>query len=359
MLVLVVPCPGCQSTLKAPESMAGKKAKCKKCGTSFRIPGGADSSGETINDGELLGSMEVPAPSASEASPFDFSAPTPSPSSAPKKLTVPSAKKAAASDQTIVEPLAKKPAEPAAKKSSPDSKPDPKSAPKSAAPQGPVRGKNDDIPMAAPAEEPSSLDELEDLPDEEPEGPPASGDPFSFDQDAAAAPSTAGKSKPRLKAIPKSEAAAEGDTSASPEPAGKGRGYRKKPEAGSGSFTKLLVAVVVFALVLGGVIGGVMIYLNSQKSNDTVSNEKKDDKENKNESVPAEPSATGDAKEQDSASKEKTSKKAPVPKKALAGSAPGSGTLKLAPGHTIQFAPLDPAAAKREAVLAPDRPPLT
>ena len=32
MAVLVVPCPGCQTTLKAPENMVGKKAKCKKCG---------------------------------------------------------------------------------------------------------------------------------------------------------------------------------------------------------------------------------------------------------------------------------------------------------------------------------------
>ena len=44
MSVLQVACPGCQSPLKAPESMAGKKAKCKRCGTSFRLPGGVPDS---------------------------------------------------------------------------------------------------------------------------------------------------------------------------------------------------------------------------------------------------------------------------------------------------------------------------
>ncbi len=39
IMAMEVLCPGCGKTLKAPESKAGKKAVCKKCGTRFRIPG--------------------------------------------------------------------------------------------------------------------------------------------------------------------------------------------------------------------------------------------------------------------------------------------------------------------------------
>jgi hypothetical protein len=35
-----VACPQCQSVLKAPPGMAGKKARCKRCNHAFRIPGG-------------------------------------------------------------------------------------------------------------------------------------------------------------------------------------------------------------------------------------------------------------------------------------------------------------------------------
>ncbi|MCS6866111.1 MAG: hypothetical protein RMJ56_04750 [Gemmataceae bacterium] len=41
MPVVEVTCPGCGVKLKAPETMIGKKAKCKKCQISFRIPNSA------------------------------------------------------------------------------------------------------------------------------------------------------------------------------------------------------------------------------------------------------------------------------------------------------------------------------
>ncbi|HEV2294674.1 MAG TPA: hypothetical protein VGR35_12530 [Tepidisphaeraceae bacterium] len=34
-------CTGCQKTFKAPDEFAGKKVRCKQCGTAFRVPGGA------------------------------------------------------------------------------------------------------------------------------------------------------------------------------------------------------------------------------------------------------------------------------------------------------------------------------
>ncbi len=47
MPVVEVACPGCGVKLKAPETMIGKKAKCKKCQVSFRIPGSAATAGES------------------------------------------------------------------------------------------------------------------------------------------------------------------------------------------------------------------------------------------------------------------------------------------------------------------------
>ena len=66
-----VACPNCSSTLKAPEGMAGKKARCKKCKHSFRIPGGGggESDIDSVGDSEQL--------SVVRESPFSFSEPTP------------------------------------------------------------------------------------------------------------------------------------------------------------------------------------------------------------------------------------------------------------------------------------------
>jgi hypothetical protein len=96
MAVLEVACPGCKAGLKAPESMIGKKARCKKCGTAFTIPGG---NGEAAGDSQMLSAIEVPAapvaktapkPAPAGGSPFDFGgepeeAPAPPPPPPPKK----------------------------------------------------------------------------------------------------------------------------------------------------------------------------------------------------------------------------------------------------------------------------------
>jgi hypothetical protein len=60
MPVVEVSCPSCRAKLKAPDSLAGKKAKCKKCGTGFRVPGPVPAS-ETVGDGEALSAFATPA----------------------------------------------------------------------------------------------------------------------------------------------------------------------------------------------------------------------------------------------------------------------------------------------------------
>jgi hypothetical protein len=59
-----VSCPGCGSKLKIPENMTGKKGKCKKCTTSFRIPGPA-AAGDSVGESQMLSVISTPAPSLS------------------------------------------------------------------------------------------------------------------------------------------------------------------------------------------------------------------------------------------------------------------------------------------------------
>ncbi len=65
-MAIEVACPKCQSILKAPEGMQGKKARCKRCQHSFRIPGGDPSDTESTTDAENL--------SVISNSPFEFDA---------------------------------------------------------------------------------------------------------------------------------------------------------------------------------------------------------------------------------------------------------------------------------------------
>src|SRR5262245_23811954 len=52
-----VSCPGCGVKLKAPDDRIGKKARCKMCRTSFRVPGPvADSLGES----QMLSAVGAP-----------------------------------------------------------------------------------------------------------------------------------------------------------------------------------------------------------------------------------------------------------------------------------------------------------
>lgn len=63
-----VACPQCKCILKAPQGMEGKKARCKRCRTAFRIPGEkVDSGSDSTGDPENL--------SVVSESPFSFDAP--------------------------------------------------------------------------------------------------------------------------------------------------------------------------------------------------------------------------------------------------------------------------------------------
>src|SRR5262249_58166348 len=80
MAMLEVACPGCGAKLKAPDTSAGKKAKCKKCGSAFRLPGSATGS---AGEAQMLSAVDVPA----EPNPFALDAllASPPPPPAPKK----------------------------------------------------------------------------------------------------------------------------------------------------------------------------------------------------------------------------------------------------------------------------------
>ena len=60
MPVLEVSCPGCGAKLKAPDSMAGKRAKCKKCGAPVRLPGAP--AGDSVGEAPALSALAMPAP---------------------------------------------------------------------------------------------------------------------------------------------------------------------------------------------------------------------------------------------------------------------------------------------------------
>src|SRR5579883_1730121 len=64
MPVVEVLCSGCGAKLKAPQSMAGRKAKCKRCGNSFRVPGALPS--DSVGDGQPLSAFSTPSPFSSE-----------------------------------------------------------------------------------------------------------------------------------------------------------------------------------------------------------------------------------------------------------------------------------------------------
>ncbi len=83
MAVVEVACPGCGTTLKAPANMAGKKARCKKCNTPFRIPG-AGQPGDSVGDSQMLSAVEMPAVASLDFGAMEDAAPPPKP--APKAV---------------------------------------------------------------------------------------------------------------------------------------------------------------------------------------------------------------------------------------------------------------------------------
>ncbi len=68
-MLVEVPCPGCGAKLKIPDNMTGKKARCKKCKTSFRIPGASTS--DSVGESHALSVVSMPAiPTEDESVPM-------------------------------------------------------------------------------------------------------------------------------------------------------------------------------------------------------------------------------------------------------------------------------------------------
>jgi hypothetical protein len=201
--MLDVSCPSCGAKLKADEKMAGKKAKCKKCGTGFRIPG--DKVGESLAEGQTLGTPAPPLPGddagVAMAMAVDDDVPMAAPLAPPPP---PAAKPAEVAALPSADPFDfSKPAAPAAKPAAPPAaQPAPPTAapakaafgaaksappapvpPKPAAPPPPAPAAKVAPPAAKPAPpaaEPEPVPEAAEVVDED-------DNPFSFGGGGAAA----------------------------------------------------------------------------------------------------------------------------------------------------------------------------
>jgi len=206
MAMLDVSCPSCGSKLKADEKMAGKKAKCKKCGTGFRIPGAKV--GESLAEGQMLSTLGAPAPplpgddaGVAMAVPLDdeppMAAPVAPPAPAPKPAEVAALPSADPFDFSKPAAPAAKPAAPPATQPAPPTAAPAKAAfgaaksapaapvpPKPAAPPPPPPVAKAAPPAAKPAPppaaEPEPVPEAAEVVDED-------DNPFSFGGGGAAA----------------------------------------------------------------------------------------------------------------------------------------------------------------------------
>lgn len=165
---LEVSCPGCGSKLKAPEAMIGKKAKCKKCNTSFRIPG--QTASDSVGESQALSVITMPA----------------IPGEAPPPMAIP------VDDEVPSPPAAARPTGPA--------KP-----PSATSPAKPPSA----VPKPPPPPTPAPIAELQALDDDEPAAASSAADPFAF---TAAPEAPKSRSKAKGKAI-------EGDIPAKKRPA--------------------------------------------------------------------------------------------------------------------------------------------
>jgi hypothetical protein len=200
--------------LKAPENMIGKKAKCKRCRTSFRVPdpSGAQPAPEADGDAEsqLLSVYNVPGlppeptgaakaaddpPMATPvddaaANPFDFNTPASSPNAAPAaKPAAPPAKAPSAPSRPGIS--ARQPSAAAAPAASPA--PSRPAAPGVAAKSSPAKpavpppaAKPAPPPVSPPSSEPQLLEEAASA--EPPAAVEATDNPFQFGFEAAAPP---------------------------------------------------------------------------------------------------------------------------------------------------------------------------
>ena len=174
---------------------------------------------------------------------------------------------------------------------------------------------------------------------------------FSFDNQSSASPAPRSKSKSKSQLLAKDD----------PEPAKSSKRGSYRSNSGGGGIGKLLIASVVFALIVGAVVGGVLIYLNSKDKPDQVNNEKKEPPPTPPIEAPPVPKSDGKGVEpstpkggektnpkKESGGEKTNPKKEPGGKKT-----PGANSgamLGLAPGRTISVVPM---ATKRENVGEP------
>lgn len=153
MAMIDVSCPSCGSKLKADEKMAGKKAKCKKCGTGFRIPG--EKVGESLAEGQMLSTLGTPVPQlpgddgeVAMAMAFDDDVPMAAPLAPPPP---PAAKPVEVAALPSADPFDfSKPAAPAAKPAAPPPAPKPVAPPPPPAPAAPAAKPTFGAAKAAP-----------------------------------------------------------------------------------------------------------------------------------------------------------------------------------------------------------------
>ncbi|MDB5308335.1 MAG: putative Fe-S oxidoreductase [Gemmataceae bacterium] len=349
MAVLEVSCPGCHATLKAPETLAGKKARCKKCGVAIRIPGTAPT-GDTGGDGQFLSTIDLPSPAAppavSAGNPFDFSAPAvDAPPAAKKSAAVPKPAPKAAPAPPPVSTSKSTPKAPVLKPA----------AAKPAVPAAPQV--KDDIPTAAPVDDeaPPSADPLsfDDLPTPVAKTPAASADPFAFGT-GPEVPAAPAADKPLDTSAP-AAAAPRTRKRRSDDLTKLGKLSPHRPRVTKkGGLGKLILVVGVFGLIVGGVVGAVLLYLNQKKDGEQAKVEKKDDKkEDRQAEAPPTTDQSpkkGEPKDAVNAAAKDTAKNPaarPASRSRAAAAAAGPPALP-ASVRAIQFLP---EAAKREMLL--------
>jgi hypothetical protein len=172
MAFLQVTCPGCQTVIKALEEMAGKKGRCKKCNTPFRIPGVPAAGPADTADTAPRPSAALPTPAARVA-PADV----PEAVAIPEATAVPDDEPGPAAGGPAENPFAFADATPLppAKKLRPP-RPEPTPPPPEPTPAA----------VAPPAKKPAPP-RPEPAPPPAPPPPPESSDPFAFTATPAAA----------------------------------------------------------------------------------------------------------------------------------------------------------------------------
>ncbi len=355
-----VACPGCKATLKAPDAMAGKKARCKGCNTSFALPGPAP---DSVGESQMLSAIDAPVvkpPKAAPApvpagDPFAFDAPAaeePRPAKAasrPKMAPVPPpAPVKAATPKRAPVPAAGDPfAFGGDPEPGPDDEPDPTPLP-------PPKAKAKPAPAAKKARPP----EPEPTPDEDDAPAPArGGDPFAFSGGHApvAAPT---KSSHKEKGLPPAKAPARGrkGAAAAAEPADDGDrpAYRgAEAEKGAGKKTLLFAGGLgVVAILL--VVVAVVVVTNKKKKDEAVAAAKKEVEDKAKAEAAATAAATQKALEEEQAAEEAKKKAKQQAKK---GGTPPAG--KPDDGKAPPAAPPGaPGVAKVPAAADPTGPPI-